>query len=190
MLALILGGHCMLAVGQDRPKSLNIVVIGGEGSINNVKTATAREPIVEVRDENNRPVAGAVVFFKLPDYGASGTFPNGSTSTTITTNQQGQAAARFRPNQSEGELVVQVTASFQGLTASTVIHMRNAAGAATKVAKSSIGTGKILAIVAAVGAAAAVGIVVGTRGNGSSPASVPASPTTISAGNGTVGPHP
>jgi hypothetical protein len=42
--------------GQQAPE-LQILVIGGEGSINNVKQRTAREPVVEIRDRNNRPVA-------------------------------------------------------------------------------------------------------------------------------------
>ncbi len=176
----------------DAPKrQLQILVIGGEGSINNVKQRTAREPVVEVRDENNRPVAGAIVFFKVPDYGASGTFTNGSKFLTVTTDSQGRAVAtNFRPNNVQGQMQMQVTASLGGATASTVIHMQNGAGAASQVAKSSSGTGKIIAIVAAVGAAAAVGIVVGTRGGGSNTPATVASPTIITAGNGTVGGRP
>ena len=144
---------------QEAPRrQLQILVIGGEGSINNVKQRTAREPVVEVRDENNRPVAGAVVFFKVPDIGASGTFTDGAKFLTGTTDEKGQAVARnFRPNNVQGEMQMQVTASMGGVTASTVIHMTNGAGAASHVGKASTGTGKILAIVAGVGAAAAVG---------------------------------
>lgn len=181
-----------LVPAQDAPKpALKILVIGAEGSINNVKQRTAREPVVEVQDENNRPVAGAVVFFKAPDLGASGTFANNANSIAVTTNAQGRATARFMPNQSEGDMQIQVTASFAGMTASTVITMRNVAGAGPTVVKSSTGAGKIVAIVAGIGAAAAVGIVVGTRGGNNPAATAPsASPTTITAGSGTVGPRP
>ena len=101
------------ATAQETPqRKLQILVIAGEGSINNIKQRTAREPVVEVQDENNRPVAGAIVFFKLPDYGASGTFTNGSKFITVTTDQQGQAVGRnFQPNQAQGDLQIQVTAS-------------------------------------------------------------------------------
>jgi hypothetical protein len=171
---------------ETSPSRLQILVIGGEGSINNVKQRTAREPVVEVRDENNRPVAGAIVLFRAPSSGASGTFPNGSAMSSIATDQQGRAAARgFRPNSMEGDVELQVSASFSGLTATAVIHMRNAAGTAAVAGKSGV-SGKVLAIVGAIGAAAATGIVLGTRG-GSSPTTTAPPATTISLGAGTVG---
>ena len=39
---------------------------------------TARETIVQVENENRKPVAGAVVVFRLPSQGAGGTFANGA----------------------------------------------------------------------------------------------------------------
>ena len=77
-----------LMIAQQQPAELQILVIGGEGSINNVKQRTAREPIVEVRDRNNRPVAGAVVLFEAPRNGASGTFLGGSSSLRVTTDRK------------------------------------------------------------------------------------------------------
>jgi hypothetical protein len=175
---------------QEAPKpKLQILIIGGEGSINNVKQRTAREPVVEVQDENRRPVAGAIILFKAPDFGASGTFPDGSTVLRVTTDEQGRATAQgFRPNTIEGSMDMQVTATFQDATASTVIHMRNAV--VPGVAKAG-GNGKIIAIVGAVAGAAAVGLAVGLRGGkGNSNPGVPVSATTISLGTGTVGPRP
>lgn len=181
-----------VAAGQvsEKPK-LNILVIGGEGSINNVKQRVAREPIVEVTDENDRPVAGAVVLFRLPNSGASGTFTaNQSNVLSVTTGADGRASARFMPNESVGDLQIQVTASYQGVTATKVITMRNVSGAGPQIGKASGGSGKIIAIVAAVGAAAAVGVVAGTRGGNGGGTPPAASPTTITAGGGSVGPRP
>jgi hypothetical protein len=59
------------AFGQ-APPMLNIVIVEGEGAINNVKQRVNRDPIVQVEDENHRPIAGAAVVFFLPDQGASG----------------------------------------------------------------------------------------------------------------------
>ncbi len=59
---------------------LNIVIIEGEGAINNIKQRTAREPVVQVEDENHKPVAGAAVIFALSDQGAGGTFAGGAHS--------------------------------------------------------------------------------------------------------------
>ncbi len=62
------------------PAKLNIVIVEGEGAINNIRQRTAREPIVQVEDENHRPVAGAAVLFLLPENGPGGTFANGARS--------------------------------------------------------------------------------------------------------------
>jgi hypothetical protein len=40
------------------PKQLTISILEGEGAINNIRQRTAREAIVQVQDENHKPVAG------------------------------------------------------------------------------------------------------------------------------------
>jgi hypothetical protein len=175
---------------QASPSKLKISILDGEGAINNVRQRTAREPIVQVTDENNRPVAGAVVMFALPDRGASGTFANGATSMTVTTDAQGQAVATgLRPNTVPGEMQIRVSASHQGQTASATITQTNAVGLATAGASG----GKIAAIVAVIGAGAAGGIIAATRGKSSSPTPTPTptpvpTPTVISAGTPTISP--
>ena len=81
---------------------LNLVVLEGEGATNNIRQRTAREPIVQVEDENHKPVAGAIVVFTLPSNGAGGTFANGARTLTMVSDSKGQAVARgFRPNGSQ-----------------------------------------------------------------------------------------
>src|SRR3981189_1882516 len=70
---------------QTMPTELNIVVIEGEGAINNVRQRVARDPVVRVEDENHKPIAGAAVVFTLPTEGATGEFSNGPKSLTIMT---------------------------------------------------------------------------------------------------------
>src|SRR6476660_10550614 len=95
-LTILMG---LAVASAQQPPELQILVIGGEGSINNVKQRTAREPVVEVRDRNNRPVAGALILFEAPRNGASGTFLGGSPTLRVTTDAQGRAAGQgFRPN--------------------------------------------------------------------------------------------
>jgi hypothetical protein len=169
---------------------LNLVIVEGDGAINNIRQRTAREPIVQVEDENHKPVAGAVVVFLLPDQGASGTFANGSHTLTVTTDVQGRAVAHgFHPNGVQGKLQMRVSASFQGKTATTTVSQTNAvAGVAGAAAGAAIST-KLIVIVAIAAAAVAGGVVAATRGGGSSPQSV-AQTTTITPGSGTVGaPH-
>jgi hypothetical protein len=62
------------AWSQQAVTGLSITIVEGEGAINNVRQRVNREPIVQVEDNNRKPVAGAVVVFLLPDQGASGTF--------------------------------------------------------------------------------------------------------------------
>lgn len=178
---------------QEGAPKLKIVILEGEGAINNVRQRTAREPIVQVQDENNRPVAGAVVLFALPDRGASGTFANGATSMTVTTDAQGKAVATgLRPNSVAGKMEIRVNASYQGQTASATISQTNALGAAA--AGAGAGSGKILAIVAVVAGGAAGGLIAATRGGkggGTAPTPTPTpgpTPTTISAGSPTISP--
>lgn len=173
-------------MGQ-QPSDLQILVIGGEGSINNVKQRTAREPVVEIRDRNNRPVAGAVVLFEAPRNGASGTFIGGSRTLRVSTDAQGRAAGQgFRPNHSAGNFNLQITASFQGATATASIHMSNVVAAGAAVGAGAAVHAKLIGILIGVGAAAAAGTAYAVTHSGSS--STPAAPpTTISAGTGTVG---
>src|SRR6266704_4620933 len=122
MRVLATGLSCLLilqllpvpALAQDQG-GLNIVIVEGEGAINNIRQRTAREPIVQVEDENHKPVAGAAVVFLLPDHGASGVFANGSRTLTVISDAQGRAVAHgFRPNNVNGNLQMRVTASSQG----------------------------------------------------------------------------
>jgi hypothetical protein len=168
---------------------LNLVVVEGEGAINNIRQRTAREPVVQVQDENHRPVAGAVVVFTLPSNGAGGTFVNGARTLTVNTDSKGQAAAHgLRPNAVKGEYQIHVNASYQGRTASTNINQTNAVLTAAGAAAGA-SHGKLIAILAVAGAAAAGGLIAATRSGGSTPpVSPPPAAVTITAGTGSIGP--
>lgn len=177
------------------PAKLDIVIIEGDGAVNNIKQRIAREPVVEVRDENRKPVAGAAVAFTLPNNGATGVFTNGSRILTVTTDQAGRATmSGFQPT-AAGKMQIRVTASFRGQTASTSITQTNivsAAAAGAAGAGAGMSTAKIVTILAIIGgAAAAGGAVAATRGGGSTPTPgvvAPPSPAVISPGTPSVGP--
>ena len=174
---------------------LNIVIVEGDGAINNIRQRTAREPIVQVEDENHKPVAGAAVLFALPGQGAGGTFAGGANTLSVVTDSQGRAVAHgFHPNQVQGQYQIHVTASNNGLTANTDIKMSNAvvAGAATAAATGI--SGKLILAIVIVAAAAAGGAYAATHSGSGNSATVAAgtstasSPITITPGTGTVGP--
>lgn len=168
------------------PTSLRIVIVEGEGAINNIKQRVNREPIVQVEDEDRKPVPGASVTFFLPSQGPGGTFANGTNSMTATTNAQGQAVARgIRFNNQAGTMEIRVAASVRGQTASAIITQTNVLGSASS-GPSGGGmsrTTKILIIAAVVGGGAALGILATHRGG--STTTTPT--TTIAPGTVTVG---
>ena len=105
------------AWGQQAPgRALQIVVVEGEGATNNVRSRANREPVVRVEDENHRPIAGAAVLFFLPNEGPSGTFLNGTSSLTTTTDPRGRAVARGIQFSAEGgwPMQMRVAASLRG----------------------------------------------------------------------------
>ena len=175
-----------LAQEAPPPQRLEIVVVEGEGAINNIRQRTGAQIIVEVQDENHRPVAGAAVVFTLPTEGPGGEFADGSRNLTIITDDQGRAVVRnLKINKSTGKIQIHVNASYRGRTASTNITQFNMDVPGTAKAG---GSGKWIAILAIAGAAAAGGVIAATRAGGSSSSSSPAgSVITITPGTGTVG---
>lgn len=186
LIALLLLNFAGLPVWGQTPTSLQIVIVEGEGAINNVRQRVNREPIVQVEDENHKPVAGAAVIFFLPNQGPGGAFANGLTSLTTTTNAQGRAVARgIRFNNQAGTMEIRVAASFAGQTASASITQTNVLGAA--VSGGSVGgmslTTKLLIIGAIVGGGIAAGVIVANRGGSTTATPI----TTITSGTVTVG---
>ncbi len=168
---------------------LSVVILEGDGAITDARQRAGSALIVQVRDENDQPVAGATVEFLLPEGGPGGTFPGGAQTLSVVTDSNGQAVARgFQPNGISGQYQIRVEASFQELSAQATISQTNAAAAADEGGPS----GKLIAILAAIGGAAAVGGVLALRGSDQSPGQPgqPPSPTTITPGTSTVGGPP
>jgi hypothetical protein len=176
---------------QNVAPKLTIVIVEGDGAINNIRQRTAREPIVQVEDENHKPIAGAAVVFTLPGQGAGGTFAGGAHSLSVVTDSQGRAVAHgFHPNNVQGQYQIHVTASNSGQTANADIGQTNtlAAGAATTAAASGI-SGKLIAVIVIVAAAAAAGgAYAATHSGGGNSTAAAAAAITISPGTGAVGP--
>lgn len=150
------------APAQGGQGMLNIVVVKGDGAINNIKLRTAREVVVQVEDENHKPVAGASVAFLLPNSGPGATFADGSKLFTGVTDQSGRVTvSSMKPNQTVGTYAINVTASYQGLRAAAVIGQKNILPLA--IAGMSVG---VFAVVVA--AAATVGTVLAVKANSGS----------------------
>lgn len=147
---------CLLspAFGQEATDAgkYRLVVIRGEGDQHNVKQGRATsQAVMEVRDENDKPVAGILLTFTLPSQGAGGAFVGGSQVTTLATNTAGRAAVTFTPNKVAGSYALKVSGNVQGQSVSASVAQTNLAAVA-----GGLSTGAIVAIVA-VAAGAGIG---------------------------------
>jgi len=197
LIALILASPTPSWAGAQQSARLRIEILEGEAAINVVRQRSARDPVVRVVDENNKPVAGAAVVFTLPSRGPGATFGDGSRLLATTTDAQGQASATgVTANSSEGSYQINVTASHQGLTATTTVQQVNAAaGAAAGAAPAGVAAGAggiptkvLIAILIAAGAGGAAAAAVATGGGNGSGNPGAAPQATISIGQPTAGP--
>lgn len=173
------------AVQAGQPKSLLITIVEGEGALNDIRTRTAREPIVEVDDENHKPVAGALVLFSLDKTGSSYANFSGLPTVSVRTDQAGRAVATgFKTTRKKGTYNIKVQATVGVLVADTIINETNIEVLIPEhgTTTATVGVGshhKVVWIVSGVLVAGAVaGIVIATQQS---------SPTTISTGTGSVG---
>ncbi len=165
--------------------SLKIVVIKGEGAVNNIKGRTATAPAVEVRDQNDKPVPGAEVVFQLPAAGPGAVFNGWMRTQTVRTDAQGQAAATgMTPNDEPGRFNIKVTATNGTRSASVVVAQSNAAGTGGQQARGSRKALWVVLGLAAVGGLA--GGIAATRGGDSTAAAARTNPITITPGPVTV----
>jgi len=174
------------AAQPGQPRSLLITIVEGEGALNDIRTRTAREPIVEVDDENHKPVAGALVLFSLDKTGSSYASFSGVSSLSVHTDAAGRAVANgFQVTQNKGHYKIDVHATVGALAADAIINETNVAqgGLGTTTTRATVTTvshKKVIWIVGGVLAGGAIaGIVVATQGS--------SSPTTVTTGTGTVG---
>ena len=169
---------------QEANGSLHIVVIAGHGATNMLNRDAATQPVIQVFDKNNKPVAGATVTVTAPDHGPSSVFLDGSHWLSLLTDRQGRASVVGMKPTGAGAFTLRISAAFQGQVAATVISQTNnatvdtaATGAAdsTNNQRSSTGahpgglsTKTKVGIFSGIAAAAVVGALVALNHGGSS----------------------
>jgi hypothetical protein len=116
--------------------ALKIVVLEGEGTVNIIQQKTATAPVIEVRDQNDLPVAGAAVRFGIRSGRA---VFGGARTLSVTTDAAGRAVATgFAPTGS-GALQITATATFQGQAAAVTIAQTTVTTVAQAAAVSGAG---------------------------------------------------
>ena len=168
---------------------IKIVAVQGEGAINNIRAKTATQPVVEVRDDQDKPIPGAEVVFQLPAAGPGGVFNGWMRNQTARTNEQGQAAASgLAPNDEEGRFNIKVTATSGTKTGTLIMGQSNARGPHGDSAKAKSSRKKLWITLAVLGAAGIIGGVVAANGNDDSSSGTTTSvPVTVSPGPVTIG---
>ena len=161
--------------------AIQIRVLAGEGGINNINRNVAAEPIIEVVDATGKPVAKAAVTLRSPASGPSVTFFGASRVATVTTDDQGRVRVTgVLPNTVEGTFQIDVEAEYNNSTATATITQSNAvAPGDVRPKRQGIGW----RVIAAISAAATVGIVAAALRGGGDPE---VTPTVISVGSVSV----
>ena len=182
-------GIPLRAEQNDSSAALRIIVLSGEGAINNIRSRSNPAPLVEVRDANNQSVSGAAITFFLPNDGPSGVFADNTRTSIAFTDAQGRAAGGpIIFNSQVGLMRIRVSASLFSQTASVVITETNLTAEAMKAKepappppKSPGISKKKLILILVIAAAAAGGTYFALKHSSSNSA------TTITPGTPTVG---
>lgn len=180
-------------------EGLKVIALAGKDEVNDIQRRVMAPLVVEVLDQNDRPVQNAEVVFRFPLQGPSAAFPGGKTSLTARTNGQGQVAAmNWMANNETGKFDVHVNASYGNQVGSLTLSMINANNVPAQKVGGAIGLSEkhggwfspTWVKVAVIGGAAAIaaGVFLATRGGGSKGS--PGSTITITPGSPSVGgPH-
>lgn len=159
--------------------ALKVVIIDGDEAANVVQEKIAAEPVIEVRDDQDRKVAGAVVRFKIRraiTKKLSAAFRGGQDEVRTLTDAAGQARTGAITPLEPGSFEIDVEVTHDGKTATaTLRHTNYATSAEARAQGSEPGRGSTAAAGGAVAAGTAGGGTTAgtgaTSGRGAGPAS-------------------
>jgi len=161
-----------------------ILILEGDGVQNSISSKTAISPVVQVLNEQGRPVANAEVVFVAPPTGPGGQFGMAPMAKTRT-DRTGQATARFTPNEVSGRFAIQVKATWETGTAEASVVQYNDANLsmpALRVAKRP--WYRDWRVWAAAGGAAGIGTWLGQRNGGGGKSVITIIPSPVGIGGG------
>jgi len=160
-------------------ESLKVIPLSGNHGMNDLERRVMAPLVVQVLDQNSRPVEGAQVVFRFPLKGPGAEFPNRQPAQTVRSNADGQAAAVGWMARETGSFQVHIAVSRGNELGEATISMTNvtrfvADGKEKHRTWWSNKWAKVAVIAGAAGVT--VAIVLLTRGGGSSTSTVTASP--------------
>jgi hypothetical protein len=182
LLALPSGAAAQAPANQPATvRTLKVLPLAGNQELNDLQNKVMAPLVVQVLDQNDRPVEGADVIFRFPLNGPSASFSDQKTAQTFRTNADGQAAATgWAANGKVGTFQVQVTASRGSEQGSTTISMTNVTritGAQKRTQRKGWFSRWGKFAVAAGAAGVVVAIVLATRGGSRVITATPGSPS-------------
>jgi hypothetical protein len=161
-------------------QSLKVRALAGNGEMNDLERRIMAPLVIQVLDQNDRPMEGAEVVFRFPINGPGATFPDGKTSVTVRTNGTGQAAALNWMANGVGTFDVHVNASYGNQIGEATVSMTNATRVveAARTSKGQSLWSHRWFKIAVIGGAAAIGVGVflALRGGGKSGSTVTITP--------------
>jgi hypothetical protein len=160
-------------------ENLKVVALSGKDAMNDLERRAMVPLVVQVLDQNSRPVEGAQVVFRFPLKGPTAEFPNHQSAQTVRTNADGQAAAVGCMARDVGTFQVHITVSRGNELGETTIPMTNVTKVVDdgKVKHKTWWSNKWAKVAVIAGAAGVVlAVVLLTRGGGGSTSTVTASP--------------
>jgi hypothetical protein len=185
MPAQVAGGPAGTA-SADADRSLKVVVLDGNHAFNTLGDRTAAQPVVEVRNQDDKPLSGVTVVFQAPPLGPGASFPGGKSEQQTVTNTQGQATTKgMVPNAEKGQFHIKVIARLGDRVGSAIITQQNVDQVPAEKRSSSRWWKYALILGAAGGAAGAIAAGMGgggTSGPGTTPATLTLTPGNISIG--------
>jgi hypothetical protein len=173
-------------------KGLKLLVLSGNGEMNDLERRVMAPLVVQVLDQNDRPVEGAEVVFRFPLNGPGAAFAAGKTSQTVRSNGSGEAAAvNWMANGEVGTFEVHITATYGNELGETTVKMSNVTRiveGTKRGAKQAHWYSPTWVKIALAGGAAGIvaGVILATRG-GSHSSTGGTIPITITPGPPTVG---
>ena len=172
------------------------MALAGNGEMNDLEHKVMAPLVVQVLDQNDKPVQGAEVVFRFPSSGPGAAFADGKLTQSVRANGTGEAAAmHWMANSQVGSFEVHVTATYGNEIGEATVRMSNVASVAPGVnisASQTVGVKKShwysptwvkIALIAGA-AGAGVGIWLGLRGGGHATTTAP---ITVTPGSPSVG---
>jgi hypothetical protein len=148
-------GSIVQAQVSSQPK-LKVVVVEGEGAVNDIGAAAAAQPVVRIEGENAQPLSGAMrAVFYLPETGPGGR-SDGSKSLIVTPTSKAWPPPGTAINKMERSLQVRWMLPTRGLTASAVVSQTNVVPIVVSATKPQSKKGFLFVIIGGVAAAAGV----------------------------------